>query len=527
MSEVDLVLRQRITSFGSRVLVGLPGAARIAGELGEAAQEATDILKSSAFPRLTIAAQVAAIVSIYNTSMSIVLRESIALADLIAEHFSHLLLEEQLTTAQAMRLYDCLYGLYFAGAESVSEMRRFDTACVLPFDSYLNTKFHGIPAVTTRTSANEVENICYFCHCAHFDKGNAVSPIMASLARSHAARGDRKVYLYCVQWVNQDFVDSFAGSGVIVRQFQQDWAYDKCDGIVTQLTADKIDVAITDLNSSIASYVFSRRAAPLQMWIVMAFPYWSLSALDWVLLPVLDYQPEFGIAADRYSSLGIKQEPTTLIQACDEVTLRAARAKLPDGAFVFAVFSRLIKAPPAFLEVIHRILREEPRAHILIVGTGDPRAVYEFVGNAGLGQRVTFIHGNVDLNVYGRVIDVMFDTSLFMPETPAGKWRFMANRGCRCGSPNGGRYWMTSAMPPSWRKTSMSMSHWPCVLRVIRIFMRRAQLKRERSPCAPPRPGIWLPKSNRQLKVRAPTPRVPGCNLNRRKAQGRYRGWIN
>jgi ubiquinone/menaquinone biosynthesis C-methylase UbiE len=135
--------------------------------------------------------------------------------------------------------------------------------------------------------------------------------------------------------------------------------------------------------------------------------------MDWALLPVLDYQPHYGIAADRFSALRIKQAPVTLIQNCDDNALRLARSTLPDGAFVIAVFSRLIKVPPVFLGVVRQILLAEPRAHLLIVGTGDPRTVHEFTGDEALRKRVTFIHGNVDLNVYGRVIDVMLDTFPF------------------------------------------------------------------------------------------------------------------
>ena len=146
----------------------------------------------------------------------------------------------------------------------------------------------------------------------------------------------------------------------------------------------------------------------------MAFPYWSLKALDWTLLPmILDHQPFFGIPADRYSSMAIKQEPITLIQDCSQHDLREAKNRLPSDAFVLALFTRLIKAPAPVLEIPRRVLLEEPRAHVLVVGTGDPRAVYEFAGEVGLRNRVTFIHGNVNLNVYGRVVDAMLDTFPF------------------------------------------------------------------------------------------------------------------
>ena len=407
-------LQLRIADFGSRTLSGLADPSELDCKYQEVAGEAIGILSSPAFSKLPVPRQIEAIIAVHNTTMSALLREAVALADLISGHFVRLLKEGELKLPDAMHLYDCLYGLYFAGARSITEMGRFDLACVLPFEAYLKTGYSPLLASGRTKRIEKIgENICYFCHCAHFEKGNAVSPIMASLARSHAKREDRKIYLYCVQWVSQAFVDSFAGSGVIVRQFQQDWRYDKLDVISDQLKADDIDVVITDLNSSIASVLFARRVAPLQMWIVMAYPYWSLKSMDWALLPVLDYQPGYGIDAERVSALKIKQETATLIQVCDDAALNKARSSLPEGKFIFAVFSRLIKVSREFLELMVRILREEPRAHILLVGTGDPRTLHEIAADALSAGRITFIHGNVDLNVYGRVVDVMLDTFPF------------------------------------------------------------------------------------------------------------------
>jgi predicted O-linked N-acetylglucosamine transferase (SPINDLY family) len=205
----------------------------------------------------------------------------------------------------------------------------------------------------------------------------------------------------------------FDGSGVVVRTFAQETRYDLIDHIAAQMREDRIDVAVSDLNAAVGAALFTRRVAPLQMWTVMGYPYWSLSELDWVLLIGMEHQGGFGVPPDRFSYLRVRQEEATLAQPCAERLLREARTAVPGNAFVFAVFSRLIKISNQLLDACARILAAEPRAHLLIVGTGDPRAIYDFLERPELRGRVTFLHRNVDLNVFGRVIDVMLDTFPF------------------------------------------------------------------------------------------------------------------
>jgi len=51
---------------------------------------------------------------------------------------------------------------------------------------------------------------------------------------------------------------------------------------------------------------------------------------------------------------------------------------------------------------------------LVIAGTGDPNAVNRFLANTVTAKRITFLHENVDLNVYGKVINVMCDTFPFI-----------------------------------------------------------------------------------------------------------------
>jgi len=401
-------LTEALARFGARQLANVEGVEASRRAYSNTIQDALLILSSDAFVALPVPNQVEVMAGIHGTLMSGVPRESLAVAELMAGHFARLLRHAEITEALACRVYDCLYGFYFAGARSISDMRAFDSGCVIPFDEWLARRLPAAPQLQAQEG-----NIGYLVHCAHFEKGNAVSPIIASLAKAHSRRPGRRVFVYGVQWTLGDFAGAFAGSSVTVRTVSQDTRYDQIDILTAQMRADRLQVAVSDLNAAVGAALFARRVAPLQMWTVMGYPYWSLRNLDWTLLIGMEHQGGFGIPRDRVSYMRVRQEAQTLTQDVAEPALCKARAALPRDKFVFAVFSRLIKISDQMLAAAARVLRDEPRAHLLIVGTGDPRAIYDFAGQPELRGRITFLHGNVDLNVYGRLVDAMLDTFPF------------------------------------------------------------------------------------------------------------------
>jgi predicted O-linked N-acetylglucosamine transferase (SPINDLY family) len=195
---------------------------------------------------------------------------------------------------------------------------------------------------------------------------------------------------------------------------------DRCDGAgpsaarhVDAIRADGIDVLITDLGSAVATYVFSRRAAPVQMWIDMGYPFWSIGELDWVLLPQKDYQGYFGIPSDRYSPLIFRQTPTELVRTVTQEEIDRARAIVPPGRFVIASFGRKIKASAEYLSLIRRLLRELPNAHFLLAGSGVSDDIDRLQSDGEVSAQVTVLPSMVDLSVFGHVIDVFCDTFPF------------------------------------------------------------------------------------------------------------------
>jgi len=220
--------------------------------------------------------------------------------------------------------------------------------------------------------------------------------------------------MYCVGWSSPDFVEGFDGTGVTVRDFPQGHTYHGLDGIVNAIRADEIEVLITDTGTAVPTYVFSRRAAPVQMWIDMGYPFWSIGELDWVLLPGKDHQNHFGIRSDRWSKVRLRQHLQTVVRPVAEAQVIEARAVVPVGGFVMACFTRLIKVTPEYTRVVRRLLREILGARFVLVGGGASHEANLLASDPEFRGRVTLVEVMVDLNVYARVVDVFLDTFPFV-----------------------------------------------------------------------------------------------------------------
>ncbi len=374
------------------------------------------VLSNHHLLEIELSAQVEMIQKIFITLITLQHRQAELIASLLAKHFYRILNHTDLQPEMAFKIYESLYGLYWCGATCLEDMKPFDRFGVRPFAQYIRKHFasHLAQLSSRQLQVNTPLKIAYICHYAHFDRGNAIAPIVMSLTKGHAHIPDRKIFIYCVQWVSDEFIQSFESTEITVRSVPQQANYQSLDQLIGQIKVDQIDVLITDISSSIATYLFLHRAAPLQFWLELGYPYWTIPELDWVFLCAKEYQQGLGVPSEKSSYLMPKQDEVTLTKTCEQKILDETRSLFPVNCFIFAVFTRLIKITPSYLDIVRNLLEAVPNAHLLIVGTGDPTLIYEFLDNQNLKERVTFFHYNVDLNVYGRVIDVFLDTFPFI-----------------------------------------------------------------------------------------------------------------
>ena len=408
--EVEAGWERAWAHFARGSLVGQGDAAAAARARESCFHDACALLSSPWFCELPVARRAEVVLALADTLMSVPSPDLVVVAELGLRQFARMLDDPGLPVASALALYDALHGLYFSGVSDVRDLRRFDAIAPLVERLLLAQPRPAAPAPVPVDPGGEL-GIAYLLHTAHLDQGNAVSPLIVSLAQAHATRPGRRVFLYLVQHVGPTFVAEVEGLGFTVRAFPQDRTYGRLDEIAASLRADRVHIVVTEQNRAVAAALFARRVAPLQFWADTGFPFWSIESLDWTLFPAM------GGAADpvrRASPLRWRQPADTLLRTVDSAEVQAVRAGFPAGTFVLGVFARLIKLNDRVLDLLQRLLLADPRCHLFIAGTGDAAHVQAFVARPALAGRINFLHRNVDLNVYGQAVDVMCDTFPFI-----------------------------------------------------------------------------------------------------------------
>lgn len=396
--------------FSGTSLIGLHDANELARVRSQCFADACTLLSSPHFATLGADRRTATILALHDTLMSAPSPDLVPIAELGIRQFRQMLREPGLTMPQAMGIFDALHSMYFSGVSDVVDLRRFDY--IVPhFEEWLSKQ--SVPASPSSCSlSNEAPlTIAYLLHTAHFDRGNAVSPLIVLLANTHAKAPNRRVLLYLVQYVGSDFQAQIGESDFTLRVFPQGRSYERMDEIAAAMRADHVDVVITEQNRAIAAALFARRVAPLQMWLDTGFPFWNLKSLDWTFSPNITGAPDSIL---RRSGLYCHQPSSVIKSDISDSEIDRIRSSFPAGSFVLGVFVRLIKLNERVFDLLEKLLAIEPAFQLLIVGTGDPSHVKNFIAQSANANRIKFLNENVDLHVYGRVVDVMCDTFPFI-----------------------------------------------------------------------------------------------------------------
>lgn len=375
----------------------------------QAIDDASTLLASAVFDEQTLSRRVDMIVAIHNTLMSVPSPDLPIVADLGLRRFRSMLHDSQLTEPQVCTVFDALHSMYFAGVSDVRDLRRFDAIVPLLEDWW--ERRVGRHVAPSMAADGRSLRIAYLLHTAHLMRGNAVAPLIISLAEMHATHPNRSVVLYLVQHVDPMLAEELRSRGLTIRVFPQSQPYSHLEDISASLRADKIDVVITEQNRAIATALFIRRVARRQIWLDTGFPFWSLKALDWTISPTLERGSN---VRPQTSPISWRQSAASLKAAVDKQAVTRVRGAFPHDAFVLGVFARLIKLNRDYLEFLGRLLRANSRFHLLIAGPGDTQLVESFASRTDMSGRITYIQGTVDLNIYGPAIDAMCDTFPFI-----------------------------------------------------------------------------------------------------------------
>lgn len=375
------------------------------------------LITSRVFLTLDIDRKIEIIKKIFTYYTYYLARNGALVADLISLQTTKWLEENLISLPQACLIYDALYGLYWCGAQSIMDMRNFDKNAVKPFLKFLSRSLfrtdNQIPLLQLARTPKKNLRIAYICHYANFERGNAIAPLIETLTKLHSKFDNRDIFIFCVQWSSVEFIERFKDTNITIRNIPAKNNYNCIDEIVDAIRSDNIDVVINDVATSIATYIFVKRVAPIQIWLEMGYPFWSIKYVDWTLLIGKLWQPWFGVPKDYCSSVKIRLKPPD-IKSPNAHEVEEVKLSLPNGMKFLAVFTRLIKITSEYLEIIEEILTEETNTHMLIAGAGDAELIKSFFLNSPLSSRITVIESNIDISIYREIIYIFLDTFPFV-----------------------------------------------------------------------------------------------------------------
>ncbi len=319
--------------------------------------------------------------------------------------------------SEILEIYDALYGLFWVAAANLAQMAPFDDCAVRPVARYLRERQfrdRATPLLPPAPAGRRLR-VCYCAHYATWDRGNAVGPLVWSIVKYHRQLFgvDHELHLYAVQFFDDRFLDETRSLGVTVRAFPGSGTPEYLERLSEQFAADAFDVVLTDIASGAMTYIYESRVAPLQMWLEMGYPYWSIENLDWTFLGCKNHQPHFGVRGDACGLIRFRQDPSQALTPVDAATLAALRGDYPPGAPLFGVFGRLTKLTYDYLAVAEAILAACPAAHLIIAGNGDANPINRYFDGSAAATRVHVFDSHVDLTAYGALIDVFLDTFPF------------------------------------------------------------------------------------------------------------------
>jgi hypothetical protein len=121
--------------------------------------------------------------------------DALAVAEVIALGFCQALRHPGLPCDVACRYYDISYGLYFVGAQRLTDMARFDSKAVVSFMEWLRRHYPPLPTLRPCPGPVQLPRVGFFCTDAPLKQGNAIAPLVRSIVVEHARRPVREIFM--------------------------------------------------------------------------------------------------------------------------------------------------------------------------------------------------------------------------------------------------------------------------------------------------------------------------------------------
>lgn len=331
---------------------------------------------------------------------------SLLLAEYISLDFIALLSNPTSTVELLCRYYTMLHDLYRDPAQRMSDIQRFDTNAVIPFAEWLKGRYPASNREKPRSAEAHLK-IGYLCTWGLFTPDSPAPNILAALISEQARLANRQVYTYITVASDPAFVSAVSQS--TVRDYACGYNFTNLDDLYQSIVSDGIDVLIADIPTATATYLFCRRAAPMQILLDIGAPFWSVPGLDWVLTH--NRNPELNVSFSRsiQSSVLLAQAQGT--QPSPQIS--SLRLPPPNSPLVLGNFGRVSKLSPEFIIAVKEILRRLPQALFLMLGKGSSPSFSRLLHDPEFSDRVKHFDQPAsidDVLYFGRALHIFIDS---------------------------------------------------------------------------------------------------------------------
>lgn len=327
----------------------------------------------------------------------------------------------------AFFMHSHLVRVWLTHASEDGHFSAFNAAVEIPFSNYalrLATRLGLAPAERHEVLAGKPLRIGFVIDRA---VGNSPFKVLISLlvSLSQHAQGRAEIYFYNMDM--QDKAPSDPNAVTQLRRFTHKYVnvhdamqissqglyysrLEKCLHLRREIAADSLDALVLTCYDVFENFLYSTRAAPLQVyWSHGPYAY-SPSGIDCRITHGSTSLKTVDILGEPHHIYHQAMLPDLYDPPVDPEIVKRARAKYPADKVVLGSISRNAKVDSeTYLAAVFEIMRRCPDTVYVACGGGSYDAVQKKFADAGLAGRF-YCEGWVDSHVYGHVLDLYLDT---------------------------------------------------------------------------------------------------------------------
>jgi len=301
--------------------------------------------------------------------------------------------------------YDALFFLHWCWETDMRRQISFGAQVVSPFAAAMRAR-----ARRGEPERAEPGRVGYLAQFISAGAGNAIATANGVVLRALAQRPKAPPpILYAWMFHDEATLAELTQAGVEVRAITGNSPAERIGKLDALIRADRPEILMSDMNSSIPATIYEQRLAPVQVFYQFDMPFWPLQELDWVF-HVWDFDAQLvGFAPERMTCLTIPYDLAPFAGPADPEALAAERALLPRGRLIGS-YGRLAKITPALLEAVAAAIRDVPDVSVVLGGSGDPRPLRAAIAHLSEPERFQVHDRFIQGHLWGHLLDVFLDS---------------------------------------------------------------------------------------------------------------------